>query len=113
MMVQGHVLGLSGANAKDGTEAVELESVESVVQGVLHQRQDSMNTLLSFELSTVDILEQIHDYILKLGGNAVEVFVGKVDERIDEGLWVVAKVLGKEFEVRISGGFFLLRGRRC
>ena len=84
MMIQGHIFGLTWANAKDGAEAVKLESVERVVQCVLHQRQDSMDTLLRFELPTVDIFQQVHDDIFELGRNAIQVFVGEVDERVDE-----------------------------
>lgn len=114
-MIQSHVLRLPRSDTKHGSEAVELECVESVIERVFHERENGMNTLLRFQLAPIHIFEQVDHDILEFGCNAVEVLVGKVDQRINEGFGIVAKMFGQQLEMGICGRF-LLRvglGRRC
>ena len=108
MMIQRHVFGLPWTNSKHGSEAVQLKSVQSVVERVLHECEDGVHALFRFHLASIYILEKVQDDILKFGGNAVEMLVREVDERIDKGLGVIAKVFGEQLEMRIGRSLFLL-----
>jgi len=84
MVIERHVLGLPRPDPEYGAEAVQLERVHGVVQRVLHECEDRMDSLLGFELATIDDVEQAAHDVFKLGRDAVQVLVGEVHERIDE-----------------------------